>query len=146
MPEFGSGELVRIIFGSPLVKMLLGLMLANVMVGIAVSLYTKTFALGQVADWTLTKAIPYLLGAGAVKLVLLTVPEEYIGGFQNLGDGVWLFGIAAIVGQILGNLKKMGLPIPAAFTTTEHVEKEKLTAEFQKQIHEKHSPRPPGRV
>lgn len=112
------GDLVNAVYNNDLVRAVLGLILANVLVGIAVSLYTRTFRLGDVGDWLLTRAIPYLLGAGVVQVVLLAVPEQYSGMGQATGALVWGFVLAALVGKILTGLRELGLPVPDPLTAS----------------------------
>lgn len=107
-------DLAQAIYDHVLVRAILGLIAANVIAGIAASFYTRQFRLGSVADWLLTRAVPYLLGAGTIQLVLLTVPPEWSGITEKFSSGVWLFAIAALVGHILGTLRDIGLPVPPA--------------------------------
>lgn len=120
-------NLVRVIYSNPLVKAVLGLMAANILLGIAVAFQKKEFALAELGDWLLTRAIPYLLGAGAVQLVVLTVPGEYLAGLSPaISTAVWGFCIAALMGHIFGDLKDLGLPVAVGLTTKDHVTDEKL--------------------
>ncbi len=109
-------------FGHPIVRAVLGLLAANVLVGIAASLYTRSFRLGAVGDWLLTRAIPYLLGAATVQLVLLAVPQEWSGIGQAAATAVWLFVCAALVGKVLDMLRELGIPIPETLTDTKKPE------------------------
>jgi hypothetical protein len=45
---------------------------------------------------------------------LLAVPPEWSGLSTAVGDAVWLFVVAALVGHVLDNLRQIGLPVPAA--------------------------------
>ncbi len=109
-------DILSAIYGNALVQAVSGLIFANVVVGIAVSLYTREFRLGMVADWLMTRALPYLLGAGTVQLVLLTVPPAWSGLSQAASTTVWLFVCGALVGKILAALKEIGLPAPEILT------------------------------
>lgn len=106
-------ELAWAIYGHPMVRAVVGLLLANVLVGIATSLYRGDFHLAETADFLRTRAVPYLLGAGTIQLVLTTVLPEWSGLSGAAGTAVWMFVMAALVGHILGQLRDMGLPIPA---------------------------------
>lgn len=110
--------LVQTIFSHMLVKAVVGLMAGNVLIGIAKALYLRDFRLGDLGDWLLSRAIPYLLGAGSVQLVLMTTPQEWSGVAQGAGTAVWLFVCASLVGKILGSLADMGMPVPAFLTDT----------------------------
>lgn len=105
-------DLAMRIYSNSFVQAILGLMAANVLVGIAGSLYFKEFRLAALGDWLLSRAVPYLIGAGAVQLVLLTVPDEWSGLSSGTSTAVWLFVILSLVGKILDTLRQMGLPIP----------------------------------
>ena len=106
-------ELAMLIFAHPLVRAVAGLIAANVLVGIAAGFYTRTFYLAGVGDFLLTRCVPYLLGAGAFQLVLLTVPPEWSGIGEVASTAVWLFVVAALLGKILATLREIGLPVPA---------------------------------
>lgn len=102
------------IIHNPLTTAVLGLLLANVVVGIGAALYTKEFRLGQVADWLLTRAVPYVLGGITIQVVVLTVAPEWGLGIVSAGlaVSVWLFVIAAMLGKIFETLRIIGVPIP----------------------------------
>lgn len=106
------GTVLQLVFGNAMVQAALWLVLADVLSGIALSFYTKEFRLGAVADFLLTRAIPYFLGAGSLQLVLLSVPAEWSGIADTGSTTIWLFAVAALVGHLLDNLRQMGLPIP----------------------------------
>ncbi len=101
-----------LVWGNPLVKAVLGLLLANVLAGIAAALYTKTFRLAALGDWLVTRVVPYLLGAGTMQIVLLTLPPDWSGISTAAASAVWLFVCAALVGHVLDALRGMGLPVP----------------------------------
>jgi hypothetical protein len=105
-----------LVWGNPLVKAVLGLLLANILAGVAAALYTRTFRLAALGDWLITRAVPYLLGAGTVQLVLLTLPPEWSGITAAAATSVWLFVVLSLVGHVLDALRDMGLPVPAAVT------------------------------
>lgn len=111
-----AGDLLFAVYSHPVVRAVLGLLVANVVSGIAVSLYTKQFRLAATADWLMSRAIPFLLGAGTLNLVLYTVPAPWSGVSEAATTAVWLFVCAALVGKILDNLREMGLPIPRVLT------------------------------
>ena len=107
-------QLAQAIYDHVLVRAILGLILANVLAGIAASLFTRSFRLAAVADFLLTRSVPYLLGAGTLQLVLLTVPPQWSGVTEPVSNGIWMFAIASLVGHILGTLRDIGLPVPPA--------------------------------
>lgn len=105
--------LVQILLDNPLVKPVLILLAANVLLGIAVSLYTKTFALAAVADWLMTRAIPYVLGGAVMTMLSYGLPAMF---GPLVSDGTWAFVIAALVGHVLDNFRMLGIPIPDPLT------------------------------
>ena len=111
-------SIAQVVWGHPFVKMVLGLLAANVVAGVAVSLYTRQFRLGAVADWLMTRALPYLLGGAVMQLVLLTVPPAYSGLSEGAAGAVWLFVIGALLAKILDTLREIGLPVPEALGST----------------------------
>lgn len=106
-------DLVVLIYAHPIVRAVLGLLVANVLVGIAAAIKAREFRLAMLGDWLLNRAIPYLIGAGAVQLVILTVPQEWSGIGSALSSAVWLFVVGALLGHILDTARELGLPIPA---------------------------------
>ena len=79
----------------------------NVAVAVAASIYANEFLLGKLGEFLYRKVLPYLLVFGA---------------FAALGDAASLSGIswvafagleAMLLADLLDNLKKLGLPIPA---------------------------------
>jgi hypothetical protein len=112
----GSGsawDVLVAVYAHPIVRAVLGLLAANIIAGLAAAFKSGDFHLAVLGDWLLTRAIPYLLGAGAVQVVLLTVPPEWGGITQVAATGVWLFVVASLLGHILDALRDLGLPIPA---------------------------------
>jgi hypothetical protein len=105
--------LAAVIYGSPAVKIVAGLLAANIVLGIAVSLATGTFRLGETGRWLQTRALPLLLGAGAAKLVGLVLASE-AGVDPGWADAVWAFAIASLVGRVLEQLRALGAPVPEA--------------------------------
>src|SRR5438132_7052340 len=102
-----------VLFSNPLVRAVLGLLAANILAGVAAALYTRTFRVAALGDWLATRAVPYLLGAATMQLVLLTLPPEWSGVSAAAASAVWLFVCAALVGHVLDALRDMGLPVPA---------------------------------
>lgn len=106
-------NLALVIYAHPIVRAVLGLLVANVLVGIAAAIKAREFRLAMLGDWLLNRAIPYLIGAGAVQLVILTVPQEWSGIGSALSSAVWLFVVGALLGHILDTARELGLPIPS---------------------------------
>lgn len=111
-----AGDIVAAIYQNKMVVAVLGLMAANVLIGISYALYSQEFRLAQVGDWLYTRALPYIGGAGAVQLVLLTVPPQWSGLSGGLSTVVWGFVLLSLLGRVLYYARAIGIPIPALLT------------------------------
>lgn len=112
-------QVIRTVYSHPIFLFVLALLAANVILGVAVALWTKTFRLGSLADWLVTRAIPMLLAAGGVQIVLMFLPgaglpEEWTTPIQWVGSAVWLMAAGGLVGKIFTNLQVIfpHIPIP----------------------------------
>jgi len=88
-------------------SVLVGMIFANLILGIAVSIYTKTFRLKAIADFLLSRVLPYILSYFAVVVVAVVEPT-----WEIAVTIVWGMIIAALAGAILTNLKEMGIKLP----------------------------------
>ncbi len=88
-------------------SVLVAMIAANLVLGVAVSIYTKTFRLKAVADFLQTRVLPYVLSYFAVVAIALVEPS-----FEVAITIVWGVIILALVGAILAKLKEMGIPLP----------------------------------
>jgi len=100
------GQFVALANG-PKISILVALIFANLVTGVAVSIWTKTFRLKAVGDFLLSRVLPYVLSYFAVVLVAVVEPA-----WQPAVTAVWAVIIAALVGAILANLKEMGINLP----------------------------------
>lgn len=115
--HMNAGQLLELVYGHAWTRAAVILILADVLSGVAVALYHRDFQLARIGEFLLTRAIPYLIGAGVLELVVLAVaPAEGVAGVgrETLAAGAWIFAIASLVGHVLGNLRQMGVPIPAS--------------------------------
>lgn len=103
------GDLVIHVYGNKFVVAVLGLIALNFVAGVAVSLYLRTFYLATIADWLLSRALPYILVAGCLQGILILVPAEYIpDAIRPLtSTTIWGAVILALIGHILDTLNKM---------------------------------------
>ena len=92
-------------------SVLVAMILANLLTGVAVSIYTRTFRLKEVGGFLLTRVIPYVLGYFSVVIVAVVEPA-----WQASIIVVWGIIIAALVGAILTNLKEIGIKLPDFLT------------------------------
>ena len=88
---------------------LFAMVLANLVSGIAVSIYTKTFRLKAIADFLLSRILPYVLGYMTVGIVAVVQPA-----WSMAVTVVWAFILLALAGAVLANLKEMGISLPEA--------------------------------
>ena len=102
---------------NPQVKYIVWMVAADVVVNIAVSIYTGEFRLGYVANFMKSKLLPYILGYVAAYMIA-GVNE----GLAALPTTVWGFIVAALLGDVMDGVKKLGLPVPVALTQMESVE------------------------
>lgn len=86
---------------------LVALILANFLTGVAASISTGTFRLKEIANFLVSRVLPYVLGYFAVALVALVEPS-----WKAAVTAVWAVIIAALVGAILTNLKELGIELP----------------------------------
>lgn len=86
---------------------LIGMVIANFLLGVAASIYTEEFRLEALADFLKNRVLPYIVTYFGVVVVAIVQPawETYV-------TAVWGIIIAALVGHIAKNLKDMGLPLP----------------------------------
>ena len=106
--------LAKPVYGDGFVFWMLVLMLANVLLGMAAALASSAehFSLGETARWLRTKAVPLLIGWGAVKLVVLTAMGEHRQWADALLMGVNATILVSLVGSMAGHLKAVGFPVP----------------------------------
>ncbi len=88
-------------------SVLVAMIFANLLTGIATSIYFKEFRLRAVGDFLLSKVLPYVLGYFAVVVVAVVEPT-----WQVAVSIVWVLILASLVGAILANLKEMGINLP----------------------------------
>lgn len=110
-------QLLQVLLGNDQVKVILILVAANVVAGVAASLATRTFRLWALADFAATRLLPYLLGYGSVRLVATAMPE-----WSAYGDVVWALIVAALVGHIVASLQAFGLQPPPALSKPDRQE------------------------
>jgi len=99
-------QFVALVNGTKL-SVLVAMVFANLLTGIAVSIYTGSFRLKLVADFLVSKVLPYLVNYMAVAIVAVVEPS-----WKAAVTVVWGLIIVALAGAILTNLKEMGISIP----------------------------------
>ena len=88
-------------------SVLVAMIFANLVLGIAVSIYTKTFRLKAVADFLISRVLPYVLSYFAVVAVAIVEPA-----WEPAVTVVFAFSLASLTAHILGNLKELGIKLP----------------------------------
>lgn len=83
------------------------LVLVNFLMGIAVSIKSKTFRLKQVADFMYTRIVPYLVGYYSVGILAVIEPS-----WSAWVTAAWGVIILALAGAIIANLKEIGINLP----------------------------------
>lgn len=106
MVEACIGQFIVLANGVKL-SILVAMIFANLILGLAVSIYTNTFRLKAVADFLVSRILPYILSYFAV--VIVAIVEPAWGVAVTI---VWGVIIAALAGAILAKLKEMGISLP----------------------------------
>lgn len=88
-------------------SILVSMIIANLILGIAVSLWKGEFRLKAIADFLLTRILPYILSYFAVVIVAIVEPT-----WKVAVTIVWGIIILALTGAILAKLKEMGIHLP----------------------------------
>lgn len=99
-------QFIGLVDGTKLV-LLMALILANFIIGVAVSIYKKEFRLKMIADFMCSRILPYLVSYLAVGIVAVVEPSWTIAVTI-----VWGVIILALAGAILTNLKEIGIKLP----------------------------------
>ncbi len=88
-------------------SILVAMIFANLITGVAVSIFTGVFRLKAVADFLLARVLPGVLCYFAVVIVAVVEPA-----WQPAVTAVWAVIIASLTGAILANLREMGIDLP----------------------------------
>src|SRR3990167_473674 len=93
--------IVRAIFASPQMGLIVGLIVVDLGLGVALALRTGVFAWRKLADFYRTSVVPYILG-----YVTLSVVLRYLipAGFEMLSDGAVLLAWGTLVASLAGNV------------------------------------------
>jgi hypothetical protein len=121
----GLWELLVFVYDTVWVRIVLVLLGLNIVTGVAAALFTHTFYLGELGRWLMTRALPFVLVAGAFQLAVLATASagedptfsQYAQWFELARVAVWLFVIASFIGHILDDLKVMGIDVPRPLTS-----------------------------
>lgn len=104
--EVYVGQFIALVDGGKL-SVLLAMVFANLITGVAVSIYTKTFRLKEIGGFLTTKVLPYVLVYFAMGIVVLVEKT-----WEVALVAVWVIIVASLAGAIIQNLREMGIKIP----------------------------------
>jgi len=96
------------LFGTTQIKWIVVLIVVDIILGIIAALLKKDFRLGKMAGFMKRGILGYVLGFAVLEMVAQALP-----GLAIVTMIAYILVILALVGSILNNLGKMGLPIPA---------------------------------
>ncbi len=101
-------ENILSLFGTSQIQWIVFLIAIDVILGIIATFLKKDFRLGKLGGFMIRSVLGYVLGFAVLEMVA-----------QSLPGLVWFLTVAfvlivlAIVGSILNNLGKLGVPLPA---------------------------------
>lgn len=95
------------LFSNSQTQWILILIAIDVALGIIGALIKKDFILGKIGGFMKKSVLPYILGFAVLALVGQAFP-----GLVMIVSVVYILIVLALVGSILGNLKKIGIPVP----------------------------------
>lgn len=81
--------------------------IVDVVLGVVAALIRKDFRIGKVATFMVRPVIGYVLGFAVLELVVMAWPKLIM-----VPTIAYVLILLALLGSILNNLNKMGLPIP----------------------------------
>ena len=102
-------ELVAL-FGTSQVMWIVILIMVDVVLGIIAALMKGNFRLGKLAKFMVKPVLGYVFGFGVLQMVAQALPS-----LAMVVKMAYILIVLALVGSILNNLAKMGLPIPNYF-------------------------------
>lgn len=99
-------ELVNL-FSNFQIQWILILIAIDVVLGIIGALTKQEFVLGKLGGFMKKAVVPYVLG-----FAVLSLADEALPALSLIVSMAYILIILALIGSILSNLKKLGLPIP----------------------------------
>jgi len=95
------------LFANSQVQTIMILIVVDVVLGIIAALLKKEFIIGKLAGFMKGPVLAYVFGFAVIELVVKALPA-----LEMLLTVVYFLILIALVGSILDNLGKLGLPIP----------------------------------
>ena len=96
------------LFGTSQIQWILILIATDVVLGIIAALAKKNFRLGKLAGFMKRGILVYVLGFAILEIVAEVLPALAI-----LTTVAYYLILLALIGSILSNLAKLGLPVPS---------------------------------
>lgn len=93
------------------ISLLMALIVANFLTGIAVAIKTNSFRLKEMGDFLRSRILPYVvayLGMGIIGVI--------DSAWAWAVTAVWAVILATLIGAILQNLKELGIKLPDSLT------------------------------
>ena len=100
-------ELIAL-FGTSQVQWIVTLIMADVVLGIIAALMKGDFRLGKLGKFMKKPVLGYVFGFGVLQMVAQSLPSLIIVVQMS-----YILIVLALIGSILNNLAKIGLPIPS---------------------------------
>lgn len=100
-------ELVAL-FGTSQIQCIVILIMTDVVLGIIAALMKGDFRLGKLAKFMKKPVLGYVFGFGVLQMVAQALPS-----LAMVTQMAYILIVLALIGSILNNLAKIGLPIPS---------------------------------
>jgi len=101
-------SLLILIWGYAGVKVIVGHILVNVVVALAAAQYTSTLDLSKLSEFLTKKLLPFV----AVYVICKAFGDN--AGLPWLAPAVWTIVETTLAANLIDNLGKLGVPLPAA--------------------------------
>lgn len=95
------------LFATTQMKVIVVLMAIDVVLGIIAALVKKKFVLNQLGNFMKGSVLAYIFGFAVIEMVGQALPR-----LARLVPVVFVLVVIALIGSIIGNLGKLGLPLP----------------------------------
>jgi len=104
------GQFIGIVDGVKL-TLLVALILANFVTGVAVAIKDKSFNLKAMGDFLASRVVPYVVGY--LGIGILAVVES---SWTWAVTAVWAIILATLIGAVLQNLRELGVSVPSVLS------------------------------
>lgn len=95
------------LFANSQTQWILVLIIVDVVLGIIGALIKKDFVLGKLAGFMKRSVVPYIFG-----FAVLNAAGQALPSLSMVVSVAYILIVLALVGSILSNLKKIGIPVP----------------------------------